>query len=301
MSFFAGDTVTVSGIDILDGTPIIDLKPYISQYDNPSLQATNSYQDQSDLDNETENQSADNTSCTNWTKTKVHKSENFKKVEENIENDCDQLLQSEISTKENCEHCDKSFFQSESDVKTVEHCDNIEQCDRSIGGTFQNSSRSDSLSAVSISKVESEVNGQSNNLKQNDNSKLPESVNEIESNTSAECSSTANWITKSPVSQLTVRFTPSAEEQLKLFSAEDKDVDFKLQFLGSYTQAKEAIVNILHEDPRSTYRRNHCQDALYYFTIDVVHVTCWFDEDFVEIVRVKPVSKVAKLKEKSRV
>ena len=31
-----GDTINLSGIDIVDGTPVLDIKPYIACYDQPS-------------------------------------------------------------------------------------------------------------------------------------------------------------------------------------------------------------------------------------------------------------------------
>ena len=33
------DTVFFSGVDIIDGTPILDIKPYIPAFDNPDLHA----------------------------------------------------------------------------------------------------------------------------------------------------------------------------------------------------------------------------------------------------------------------
>lgn len=32
-----GDTIHVSGVDLVDGTPVLDIKPYIPQYDSPQL------------------------------------------------------------------------------------------------------------------------------------------------------------------------------------------------------------------------------------------------------------------------
>ncbi len=31
-----GDTLVLSGVDIIDGTPILDIKPYIPLYDSPA-------------------------------------------------------------------------------------------------------------------------------------------------------------------------------------------------------------------------------------------------------------------------
>lgn len=65
---------------------------------------------------------------------------------------------------------------------------------------------------------------------------------------------------------------------------------FCFQFLESTDQARNAIENILLEDPRSSYRRTKCSDRLYYFTLDTMHITCWFDEEdkIVEVVKIKP-------------
>jgi hypothetical protein len=64
----------------------------------------------------------------------------------------------------------------------------------------------------------------------------------------------------------------------------------RLEFLASSDEARSAIVRILQEEPRSVYRREKCLDRLYFFSLDCMHVTCWFDEDegAFEVVRVKP-------------
>lgn len=55
-----------------------------------------------------------------------------------------------------------------------------------------------------------------------------------------------------------------------------------------FEEAVDIISNILCEDPRSVYRRNHCKDQLYYFTYHIFHITCWVDEveSSFEVVRV---------------
>ncbi|XP_040818970.1 tRNA (adenine(37)-N6)-methyltransferase isoform X3 [Ochotona curzoniae] len=59
------------------------------------------------------------------------------------------------------------------------------------------------------------------------------------------------------------------------------------KYFRSAKEAKCAIEAVLAADPRSVYRRQLCQDRLFFFTVDVAHVTCWFGEDFVEVLRVK--------------
>lgn len=63
-----------------------------------------------------------------------------------------------------------------------------------------------------------------------------------------------------------------------------------LGFLNQWSEAARAIECILMEDPRSTYRRKSCNDRLYYFTVDTMHITCWFDPDdqTVEVLKVRP-------------
>ena len=52
---------------------------------------------------------------------------------------------------------------------------------------------------------------------------------------------------------------------------------------------KQAIMDVLQEDPRSNYRRDKCTDKLYFFTVDNVKVTCWFDEDLAEVLKISQI------------
>ena len=56
--------------------------------------------------------------------------------------------------------------------------------------------------------------------------------------------------------------------------------------LKSRNCLKQAIMDVLQEDPRSNYRRDKCTDKLYFFTVDNVKVTCWFDEDIAEVLKI---------------
>ena len=107
---------------------------------------------------------------------------------------------------------------------------------------------------------------------------------------SLERTKAATWIGTPPIKQLRVRFTPNAEIQLGQFLS--YSVDPECRFLRDVDSLKRAIVDILQADPRSTYRRKKCDDKLYFFVLDRVHVTTWFDDTCVEVVRVKPVSDI---------
>ena len=108
----------------------------------------------------------------------------------------------------------------------------------------------------------------------------------------------APWLLNPPVKKLRVTFTTEALQQLQQFSSSSPDADYRLQLLSNTEEAKSAIRDVLHEEPRSVYRRQHCQDSLYFFTVDIVHITCWFDEDIAQVVRLKPVAHVSKLQRK---
>ena len=62
-------------------------------------------------------------------------------------------------------------------------------------------------------------------------------------------------------------------------------------------EAERSISDILREDPRSVYRKSQCGDSLYFFAVDVLHVTCWFDTlTSAQVIRVQPVCWASKLK-----
>lgn len=64
---------------------------------------------------------------------------------------------------------------------------------------------------------------------------------------------------------------------------------YQLKMLSSPEEAKQAITDILKADPRSVYRRNHCQDQLYRFSIDTMNITCKFEDSSVEVLQIEPV------------
>ncbi|XP_005089019.1 tRNA (adenine(37)-N6)-methyltransferase [Aplysia californica] len=107
----------------------------------------------------------------------------------------------------------------------------------------------------------------------------------------------APWLKKPPIPQLTVSFTTEALQQMQLFSPQSADPNFRLQMITGPEEARKSISEILQEDPRSVYRRTHCSDSLYFFAVDVLHVTCWFDKELsAQVVRVQPTAFASKLK-----
>ncbi|XP_014781937.1 tRNA (adenine(37)-N6)-methyltransferase [Octopus bimaculoides] len=108
--------------------------------------------------------------------------------------------------------------------------------------------------------------------------------------TSAQPLVSADWVVKAPVPKLTVFFTERSRLQLQKFSQHNKQQNYRLEFLQDSREVCQAICSILSEDPRSVYRRNLCKDSLYYFSVDKVHVTCWFFNNSAEVLRIQPMS-----------
>ncbi|XP_015444606.1 tRNA (adenine(37)-N6)-methyltransferase isoform X2 [Pteropus alecto] len=101
------------------------------------------------------------------------------------------------------------------------------------------------------------------------------------------------WVREAPVATLEVRFTPHAEMDLRHLSSEgESEVSHaSFKYFQSAEEARHAIEAVLSADPRSVYRRKLCQDRLFYFTVDIAHVTCWFGDGFAEVLRIKPASE----------
>ncbi|GBN04992.1 tRNA (adenine(37)-N6)-methyltransferase [Araneus ventricosus] len=99
----------------------------------------------------------------------------------------------------------------------------------------------------------------------------------------------ASFLTEIP-KYLDVLFTDRALRDLERFHAEGSHEGCCVNCFAfpNQNEAKEAITDVLKNDPRSVYRRTKCSDRLYYFFINSLHITCWFDESIAEVLRVKP-------------
>uniref|UniRef100_F6U8L4 TsaA-like domain-containing protein n=2 Tax=Ciona intestinalis TaxID=7719 RepID=F6U8L4_CIOIN len=106
---------------------------------------------------------------------------------------------------------------------------------------------------------------------------------------------TAQWITEPPVAEIKVQFTNRALTDISHFKSNSGD--WILKFINS-DNLKQAIIDVLKADPRSSYRRQKCSDRLYYFTLDNAHITAWFDDTndqvIAEVLRIKPLSMIVK-------
>lgn len=198
------------GTDMISGTPVIDIKPFIPQYDSPWNAGTSL----SGMEDMSVN----------------HRNE---------------------------QHGAHDSTAGESVVLTLPNVE-VNSCDNTGAENLSSAITSYQKSDISVNTAKSEV-------------------------------SVAEWITNSVQPTLSVLFTGRAEDQLKQFDSTSPDAYYKLRHLSNASELRLALTAVLQADPRSVYRRKHCQDQLYYVTVDIAHVSCWFDGDTVEVLKVQSI------------
>ena len=129
----------------------------------------------------------------------------------------------------------------------------------------------------------------------------------------------ASWLDSPSIAHLDVEFTTNAEQQLSLFQCQphpspqtrnhieshaqgdsntgnnsiETDTTHEkspclLQTFSSICDARQAIVSVLRQDPRSVYRRDKCSQELYKFSIDNLNITCQFIGTKVIVTDIQP-------------
>ena len=351
--------MNVSGIDILDGTPVLDIKPYIPQYDCPTLWSStdevvgngepklvhaDEFGDKGEKadditkytteEGHSVHNSNDQTTCSeskhdsnemavrseddNYAKGHIEQLADVNCIryldmpEKDNPSDEQTGLESSCQTaRDKVDSIESSIVNSRSDEKQdesmkctldiddvrVQHkLEDKEQ--NSPDESFRHQHDDNGLQTVNVECTEDLGNKRPANLPvdpDRETEKCSRDKLSCERTPSEKFSHTAKWIIKPNVERLHVRFTSTADEQLRLFSEVSHNKVYSLQFLKR-SEVKKAVISILQEDPRSTYRRKNCIDNLYYFTVDSLHVTCWFEDNMAEVVRVKPAALVEQCK-----
>lgn len=257
-----GGTLYLSGIDMIQGTPVIDIKPYIAEYDSP--RSTHSFV-------EPEETKRHEGSCDTSKNRQETSSKQFNIICPSVENKVED--KAEISSSHGNElddHKEKVALETTegSSLPVNESC------------SLQEYSSIQEGKDLNILDQRAELTNQVN-----------AGIKDGEDRASTCDSFVPNWVTESPVPKLKVRFTPHAEMELKQFQAEFDSGGPSFRYFQSIEEAKCAISTVLSADPRSVYRRNRCLDRLFYFSLDTMHMTCWFGDGFAEVVRIQPVSQ----------
>ncbi|XP_006863204.1 PREDICTED: nef-associated protein 1 [Chrysochloris asiatica] len=281
-----GGALYLSGIDMIHGTPVLDIKPYIADYDSPQ-NLMESLGDCNSQDNKHKPKSEFQSSgmTDNYDQQSLPgciEPQPYKGTREKLQ--CPE----ERTSEKPMEQDDKAKIRNWPKPKEIAAGLGLE-------------SRSDQSSSVAKAPVVSCHLEESSSEKSRDKKPrrrqeaviLQDHRAEAQSGTpqyhssvaAAAChSAVPTWVRAAPVTSLHVRFTPHAQMDLGHLSPD------AFKYFQSAEEAKHAIEAVLSADPRSVYRRKLCQDRLFYFTVDTVHITCWFGDGFAEVLRIQPAS-----------
>lgn len=276
-----GDTIHLSNIDMIAGTPVLDIKPYIPEYDSPH---TRIIMDSEPYDPNTPQPQAttvsldegmDTCNLSKDSETDVSSYQKYERTDEN--NEPGSLLSRNAS--EDAYEADSSRAVTQSPLPVDLH--NVLEDVKAY--VTQND-----LCKVSL--------GSEDQVSDSPKTKQPESTVDQPCYGEEDYSTIASWIREPLVGSLEVRFTPHAQRELAEFlpthlSGPSESDRPRFKFLRSPEEAAAAIREVLSADPRSVYRRTRCRDRLFFFTLDTADITCWFGEGFAEVLQVRPVEQ----------
>ncbi|XP_057580311.1 tRNA (adenine(37)-N6)-methyltransferase isoform X2 [Hippopotamus amphibius kiboko] len=289
-----GGAIYLSGIDMIHGTPVLDIKPYIADYDSPQnlIEPLGDFNLQNNkckpktvswCDGKTDN--CDQRQLSGCEEPQPYSGTEKPKCPEDRtsgENDAKhntaEIQQSSAEPRERAADLGEESGSGPS-AKETEGQSGPRRLEKSFSEE-QADSRLRRGEAVVVPQ------GRSTET-------LPQALPRPSKAAGAPRRSVAPaWVREAPVATLGVRFTPHAEMDLEHLSSVEPGVGQpSFKYFQSAEEARSAIEAVLSADPRSVYRRKLCQDRLFYFTVDVAHVTCWFGDGFAEVLRIKPASE----------
>ena len=211
-----GGTLHVSGIDLVDGTPVLDVKPYIPQYDCPWTWKTDSGVEV------TPQIPADRTIP---------------------ESKPDVLDQTKWCVYSPPAHVTVASWLSEPPVNCLE-VKFLPQAETQLDKFVCRKGHSTSMESTTC---------------------------EVANTTSGKCDQ--------PFASEGVDSTQDGETDLANQKSSKSEDPFILETFASIEEAREAIVEMLRQDPRSVYRRTKCTDQSYQVSIDNLNLSCKFVGD----------------------
>ncbi|XP_060948053.1 tRNA (adenine(37)-N6)-methyltransferase isoform X1 [Limanda limanda] len=258
-----GDTIHLSDIDMIAGTPVLDIKPYIPAYDSPQ---TRTHKEPYDVN--------------------THQSDASSEEESNISN-LPNTPHTDTQSEQRGERTDCDVAQQVSEDKREA---DVPLTDSS--GVSSQSSLHRVLEEVKAFVIQDDFCQSEEQVSDSPVKKSSESTVERPCYGEEVLSTIADWIRSPPVASLEVRFTPRAERELAEFltsdvSGPDDGSRPRFKFLHSVEEAAAAIRGVLSADPRSIYMRNRCRDRLFFFALDTADITCWFGRGFAEVLQVR--------------
>lgn len=267
-----GDTLHLSDIDMISGTPVLDIKPYIPEYDSPNARMG---MDSEPCDLNTDQLQATTLSLNDSTGIlNIHKTSET----DDQSGDVGSLLSRDIF-EAGVPVTDSPIVSAQSSHFTNLHnvLEEVKAC----------------VTQGDLCQLSCEREDQ---LSDSPKTKPPESTVDHPCYGEEAYSTIAGWIREPPVGGLEVRFTVHAKRELAEFlpthlSGPSESDRPRFKFLRSPEEAAAAIRGVLSADPRSVYRRTRCRDRLFFFTLDTADITCWFGRGFAEVLQVRPVEQ----------
>ncbi|XP_066535434.1 tRNA (adenine(37)-N6)-methyltransferase [Hoplias malabaricus] len=236
----SGDTLHLSGVDLITGTPVLDIKPYIPDYDSPS--------------------------------SGIHTDTRYSHTEETEDSEPEPEPEPEPEEPQRSESLSPSSELSPEPSRSDSSFDKTVLALREF--LQQGALCAEGSTETQLTEREPEREW---------DSRLCFGADSY--------SNIAAWIRNPPVSELNVRFTSTAEREMREFQPPESTdpVKPRFRFLKGPEEFEAAVRGILSADPRSVYRRSRCRDRLFFFTLDTADITCWFGDGFVEVLQVRPV------------
>ncbi|XP_024265630.2 tRNA (adenine(37)-N6)-methyltransferase [Oncorhynchus tshawytscha] len=285
------DTLHLSEIDMIAGTPVLDIKPYISDYDSPHSRV--------DMDTDTYD-------CGVQPESTSVPSEDGTTSVETLHSDsvasssCTVDPQLDLGVERRDSHSTDPRILHSKDKSKVHIC-HPGDASSSYAPKYPGKDITTVLGELKAYISEGHdpfTLGSSVGTSQASDGPKAKPLEPVE-DSARPCygeeaySTIAGWIREPPVTSLEVRFTPHAERELGEFLApintESHDRP-RFRFLRGPKEAAAAIRGVLSADPRSVYRRSRCKDRLFFFTLDTADITCWFGQGFAEVLRVRLVA-----------
>ncbi|XP_018008654.2 tRNA (adenine(37)-N6)-methyltransferase, partial [Hyalella azteca] len=300
-----GDTVHVSGVDLLDGTPILDIKPFIPAYDNPVSHDDSSLRVLARTGSSCSGEQAIarkkiEPKCNELNENSSLNTKNLVELsQENLIADYDgkSSVSSELTNPLllHTSPVDEAKLKSEKIFKLHQSSKRLVQEDFECNScvpetlTIPDSDLKASNKVPYDSKSTCTTVALSSSQQMKNAALMGQVLQELEDQTQV-CVRTAQWLQDAQQRSLNVVVNPVAEKQLLRFSSNAEKEEFRLKFTKDSSGLRNLIVSSVGSDVRSHYRRAHCPDLLYHYCVDCVRVTAVFlGDDQVEILRVTPI------------
>jgi len=235
-----GDELYVSGIDIVDGTPIVDIKPYIPMYDVAKIDTI---------------ATKPNTTFNCLPPEEKEPSSELQEEKEVVSTELPQRLT----------HDEVVDASSSTTVSNQESNDITHEVSTSENGVLE---VDDALKNGNINNISSTILQNNNNNSAVD---IPEWL-EKKKSCMLDIMFTERALQNIEDICSATKEQNGLEENNLIKSYCEKTM------CSSPKDLRKAITEILQEDPRSTYRKVKCADKLYFFLVGPVYVPVWFDK-----------------------